>query len=65
MKNSEIEEPKFAISDDVSDYISDSIMIQNNQNKSNEPDNLLINEDNIEDQKNNRTFDPFAHILEG
>jgi hypothetical protein len=65
MKNSEIEKPKFAIRDDDSDYISDSMMIQNNQNKSKDIDKLLLNENTIEDSEENRNFDLFAHILEG
>jgi hypothetical protein len=65
MKKSEIEKPEFTIGEDVNDPISNSMITQNNQNKSNEPDNLLINENPSEDPDNNSTFDPFAHILEG
>lgn len=65
MKKSEIEKPKSATRVDDTDDISNSMITQNNQNKSNEPDNLLLNENTIEDPDNNKTFDPFEHILEG
>jgi hypothetical protein len=65
MKKFEIEKPEFTIGDDDTDPIFNSMMTQNNQNKPNEPDNLLLNDSSVEDPENKRTFDPFAHILEG
>ena len=65
MKKFEIEKPKFTIIVDITDYISNSMMIQNNQNILIETDNILLNESPVEDPEDNRTFDLFAHILEG
>ena len=65
MKKFEIEKPEFTIGDDDTDPIFNSMMTQNNQNKSNDTENPLLNENTVEDPDNNTTFDPFAHILEG
>ena len=65
MKNSETEKPKFPFLVDVRDYLSTSMIIKNNHNKSNDSETKMLFDKSISMNDKNNTFDLFAHILEG
>jgi len=64
MKNSENEKPKFPFLVDVRDYLSNSMLMKNNHNKSNDGESNVLFKKSAE-KSDNIPFDLFAHILEG
>ena len=64
MKNSENEKPKFPFLVEVRDYLSNSMLMKNNHNKSNDAENNVLFKKSAE-KSDNIPFDLFAHILEG
>jgi len=65
MKNSETEKPTFHFLVDVRDYLSTSMIIKNNHNKTNDSDQEMLSNKPISLSEKNIKFDLFAHILEG
>jgi len=65
MKNSETVKPKFHFLVDVRDYLSTSMIIKNNHNKSNDSDHEMLFDKSIITSEKIKPFDLFAHILEG
>jgi len=65
MKKSEITKQKFPFLVDVRDYLSSSMIMKSNQNKSNDPEKKVFSDITPENSDNKKSFDLFAHILEG
>ena len=65
MKKSETEKLEFPFEVDERQYLSTSMIIKNNLKKSNDTVKDLLFNKTIEISENIRTFDLFAHILEG
>jgi|GEM_PF-1566104 len=65
MKNLETVKSKFLFLADVRDYLSTSMIIKNNHNKSNDSEHEMLFDKSISTSEKNKPFDLFAHILEG
>jgi len=65
MKNSKITKTESPVLLDVRDYLSSSMFLKNNNDTPVETDNNIPVNKAVENLKNNRCFDLFAHILEG
>lgn len=64
MKNSENEKQEFPFFVDVRDYLSNSMLMKNNHNKSNDAENNVLFK-KTDEKTDSIPFDLFAHILEG
>jgi hypothetical protein len=65
MKKTEIEKLTNQLTFNVTGYISNSMIIKNNHNKLNVTETLLLKENTFKVPDANKSFDLFAHILEG
>jgi len=65
MKNLETVKSKFLFLADVRDYLSTSMIIKNNHNKSNDSEHEMLFDKPISTSEKIKPFDLFAHILEG